>query len=100
MKTRLLIPQNILYPLALFGAVFTVITLTFDLSDWGISLETGKFLTYIALLCSFLVALVFIYDVFKNDIPGKYLWTFGFLISGGITGLFYLRSRPKYLAQS
>ena len=100
MKTKLLIPANILIPLALFGAIFTIFTVSFDLTSFGIPLAAGKFLTYIAFLCSFLVALVLISDVFRNNIPGKYLWTLGFLISGGITGLFYLRSRPKYFVQA
>ena len=100
MKSNLVIPENILFPLALFSAIFTVFTITFDLTNFGIPLEVGKSITYIALLCSFLVALVLIVDVFKNDIPGKYLWTLGFLISGGITGVFYLRSRPKYFVRS
>lgn len=100
MKTKLIIPVNILIPLALFGAILTIFTVSFDLTTIGIPLEVGNFLTYIAFLCSFLVALVLISDVFRNNIQGKYFWTLGFLISGGITGLFYLRSRPKYFAHA
>ena len=100
MKTKLLIPENILYLLALFSAIFTLITLSFDFSHWGIPFLSENFLTYIALLCSFAVAFILIYDVFKNNIPGKFLWIVGFLISGGITGLFYLRNRSKYFAES
>ena len=92
MKTNLLIPENTLFLLALFSAIFTVFTITIDVTSFGIPLEFGRFITYIALLCGFLVAVVLIVDVFRNDISAKYLWTLGFLISGGITGLFYLRS--------
>ena len=100
MKTKLLIAANTLIPLALFSAVFTVFTITIDVTSFGIPLEIGRSITYFALLCSFLVALVLIVDVFKNNIPGKYLWTLGFLLSGGITGIFYLRSRSKYFLPS
>ena len=100
MKTNLLIPENTLFLLALFSAIFTVFTITIDVTSFGIPLEFGRFITYIALLCGFLVAVVLIVDVFRNDIFAKYLWTLGFLISGGITRLFYLRSRSKYLAKS
>jgi len=100
MKTKLLIPADFLLILALFGAIFTFFTISFDLTNFGIPLEAGKFITYIALLCSFIVALILIADVFKNNVPRKYLWTLGFLLSGGITGIFYLRSRNKYIMQS
>lgn len=92
MKTNLLIPENTLFLLALFSAIFTVFTITIDATSFGIPLEFGRFIIYIALLCGFLVGVVLIVDVFRNDISAKYLWTLGFLISGGITGLFYLRS--------
>lgn len=100
MRAQLLLPENVIYFLALFGAIFTVITISFDFTGIGIPLAAGKFLTYLGLLCSFVTAVVLTIDVFRNDIPGKFWWTFGFLISGGITGIFYLRGRPKYFLRS
>lgn len=100
MKAKLLLPENIIYFLALFGAVFTVFSISFDFTSVGIPLAAGEFPIYFGLLCSFITAVVLTIDVFRNDIPGKFWWTFGFLISGGITGIFYLRSRPKYFLRS
>lgn len=100
MKTKLLIPQNILFPIALFGAIFTVFTLSFDLTNFGIPLAAGKFVTLIAVLCSFITAVVLIIDVFKNNVPAKYLWTLGLLFTGGIVGVIYLMNRNKYVIES
>ena len=44
MKTDLLISPSILYWLVLFGIIFTVFSVSFDLTSFGISLEKGKIL--------------------------------------------------------
>ena len=55
MKTDLLISPSILYWLVLFGIIFTVFSVSFDLTSFGISLEKGKYyhmLRYCAILLS------------------------------------------------
>ena len=99
MKNDLLISKNILYWLVLFGIIFTVFSVSFDLTSFGISLQAGKVLTYVAVLCNFIVAVVLIIDVFKNQNPSKLLWTLGFLLFGALVGYFYLRNRDSYSAQ-
>lgn len=98
MKKDLLISPNILYWLVLFGIIFTVFSVSFDLTSLGISLETGKILSYIAVLCNFTVAFILIIDVFKNQNPSRFLWTLGFLLFGAFVGYFYLRNRQSYSA--
>ncbi|WP_027376665.1 hypothetical protein [Kaistella palustris] len=98
MKTKLLLPENLLYFLALFAAVFMVITVTVDVSYHNFPPYASHIITFFALFCSFIVAVVMIVDVFKDNYPGKYLWTLGFLFAGGITALFYLPNRRKYHA--
>lgn len=100
MKTKLLIPENILFPIALFGVIFTVFTVSFDLTTFGIPLAAGKVLTLIAVLCSFITAVVLIIDVFKNNVSAKYFWTLGLLFTGGIAGLIYLMKRNKVVIES
>ena len=100
MKAPLLLPKNLLYPVALFGLIFSIITVSFDFTNYGISLEAGKFLTYFAILCSFVTVVVLIVDVFKNNLSSKYLWTLAFLISGCIAGLYYLMNREKYIGKT
>lgn len=100
MNNKLLIPAEKLYFIALFGVVFSVITVSFDASVFGLPPVVGNLLTGLALLCSFVTVVVLIIDVFKNNVAGKYLWTLGFLFTAGITGLFYLRSRSRYSKSS
>ena len=99
MKSDLLIPKNILLPIALAGFIFTFFTITFDLTMYGISLETGRILIYLGIVCNFITAIVLIIDVFKNEISAKFLWTLAFLFLGGIAGLYYLLNRDKYSMQ-
>lgn len=99
MKNDLLISPSILYWLVLFGIIFTVFSVSFDLTSFGISLEKGKILSYVAVLCNFIVAIVLIIDVFKNHNPSRFLWTLGFLLFGAFVGYFYLRNRDSYSAQ-
>ena len=98
MKTDLLISPSILYWLVLFGIIFTVFSVSFDLTSFGISLEKGKILSYVAVLCNFIVAFVLIIDVFKNQNPSRFVWTLGFLLFGAFVGYFYLRNRDNYTA--
>ncbi len=100
MKTKLLIPENILYPLIIFGFLFTFFTITFDVSAFGIPIIFGKILQMLGIIANFIVAVVLIVDVFKNNISAKYLWTFGFLIFAPIVGYIYVRNRENYLPQS
>lgn len=100
MKSKLLLPENILFPLIIFGFLFTFFSITFDVSAFGIPLVFGKILQIIGLLANFIVAIVLIVDVFKNNVSAKYLWTFGFLIFAPIVGYFYVRNRESYLPQS
>lgn len=100
MKTKLLIPENILFPLIIFGFLFTFFSITFDVSSFGIPLFFGKILQILGLIANFIVAVVLIVDVFKNNVPAKYLWTFGFLIFAPIVGYFYVRNRENYLTSS
>ena len=96
MKHKLLLSENLLYFLAILGALFTVFSLTVDFSSLGLPRSSDKVMIYIGLLCSFVTALVLIANVFKNNIESKYKWTLGFLVFGGILGLFYLRFRDQY----
>ncbi len=100
MKSKLLLPENILFPLIVFGFLFTFFSITFDVSAFGIPLVFGKILQVIGLVANFVVAIVLIVDVFKNNVSAKYLWTFGFLIFAPIVGYFYVRNRESYLPQS
>ncbi|MCB4235875.1 hypothetical protein LDL59_14480 [Kaistella anthropi] len=99
MKNDLLISPSILYWLVFFGIIFTVFSVSFDLSSFGISVHMGKILSYVAVLCNFIVAIVLIIDVFKNHNPSRFLWTLGFLLFGAFVGYFYLRNRDSYSAQ-
>ncbi|MEC5157887.1 hypothetical protein [Chryseobacterium sp. MP_3.2] len=96
MKHPLLIAEKLLYFLAVFGALFTVFSVTVDFSSLGFPRSSDKIIIYVGLLCSFVTALILIADVFKNNIDSKYKWTLGFLVFGGILGLFYLRFRDQY----
>lgn len=100
MKSKLLLPENMLFPLIVFGFLFTFFSITFDVSAFGIPLVFGKILQVIGLVANFIVAIVLIVDVFKNNVSAKYLWTFGFLIFAPIVGYFYVRNRESYLPQS
>ena len=100
MKTKLLLPENILFPLIIFGFLFTFFSITFDVSSFGIPLIFGKTLQILGIAANFIVAVVLIVDVFKNNVSAKYLWTFGFLIFAPIVGYFYVRNRESYLPQS
>ncbi len=100
MTTKLLIPQNILFPLMVVGLLFTFFSISFDLSAFGILLAFGKILQFIGLIANFIVAVVLIVDVFKNNVSTKYLWTFGFLIFAPIVGYFYVRNRENYLTST
>ena len=100
MKKELLLPKNILYTLIAIGFLFNFFRVSFDLRSLGIPLMVGNFLSYVGLLASFVATVVLIVDVFKNNINARYLWTLGFLFSGGLMGFFYLRSRDYYLSTS
>lgn len=100
MKSKLLLPENMLFPLIVFGFLFTFFFITFDVSAFGIPLVFGKILQIIGLIANFIVAIVLIVDVFKNNVSAKYIWTFGFLIFAPIVGYFYVRNRESYLPQS
>jgi len=100
MKSKLLLPENMLFPLIVFGFLFTFFSITFDVSAFGIPLVFGKILQIIGLIANFIVAIVLIVDVFKNNVSAKYIWTFGFLIFAPIVGYFYVRNRESYLPQS
>lgn len=100
MTTNLLISKNLLFPLIIFGFLFTFFSITFDVSAFGIPLVFGKILQILGLIANFIVAIVLIVDVFKNTVSAKYLWTFGFLIFAPIVGYFYVRNRESYLPQS
>ena len=97
MKSPLIISKNILFPIALFGLVFTLFSVTFDLTHFRIPRQAGNAFTYLALICSFITVIVLIIDVFKNNLSTKYLWTLGFLLTGCIAGLYYLMNRDKFL---
>lgn len=97
MKNELLLPRNILYILIALGFFFNFFQISFDITTAGIPLLIGDILVYLGLLASFIATVVLIIDVFKNNVNGKYLWTLGFLFSGGLIGFFYLRSRDYYL---
>lgn len=97
MKKELLVPKNILYPLIALGFLFNFFRVSFDRTSLGIPLSVGDFLVYAGLVASFISTIILIVDVFKNNVNGKYLWTFAFLISGGLIGFFYLRGRDYYL---
>lgn len=99
MKKELLLSKNSLFSLILVGFLFSFFTLTFDLTNFGISLEAGNFFITIGMLASFIASVVLIIDVFKNDVNGKYLWTLAFFMSSGLLGFFYLRSRDYYLGK-
>lgn len=95
--TNLLIPKNALFTLIAFGFLFNFFRISFDLTSLGIPLSVGQIISSLGLLASFIATIVLIVDVFKNNVNGKYLWTLGFLLSGGFIGYFYLRSRDYYL---
>ena len=97
MKKELLLSKNFLYALVLFGFLLNFFTLKFDFTSWGIPLIVENILINLGLLASFVATVVLIIDVFKNNASGKYLWTLAFLLSGGLLGFFYLRSRAYYL---
>ena len=100
MKKELLLSKNILYTLVLVGFLLNFFTLRFDFTSWGIPEMAENVLINLGLLASFVATVVLIIDVFKNDVNGKYLWTLAFLLSGGLLGFFYLRSREYYLKSS
>jgi hypothetical protein len=96
MNSPLLIPKNILIPVAIFGLLFTVFFVTFDLSSLGIPLEASKLLIYLGMACNFFTVIILIVDVFKNNVSTKYLWTLAFLLTGCFAGLYYLLNREKW----
>lgn len=100
MKNELFIPINVLYTLIAVGFLFNFFRISFDLESLGIPLMVGNVFSYLGLLASFIATIILIIDVFKNNVNGKYLWTFAFLFSGGLIGFFYLRSRDYYLKSS
>ena len=100
MRKALLVPQNALYVLILLSFIFTFFKITFDFTSFGIPLEWGKILIFVGLAASFIVSVVLIVDVFKNNVNGKYLWTLAFFMSAGLLGYFYLRSRDYYLSRT
>ena len=100
MRKELLVPQNALYLLILLSFIFTFLNITFDITSVGIPLEWGRILVVVGLAASFVVSVVLIVDVFKNDVNGKYLWTLAFFMSAGLLGYFYLRSRDHYLSRT
>ncbi|KMQ71758.1 hypothetical protein [Chryseobacterium koreense] len=97
MTSDLLVSKNMLYPIALFGLIFGIVTVTFDLRSLGIPLAMGMVLPFLALICNFITVAVLIVDVFKNNLSAKYLWTLAFLFAGCIAGVFYLMNRTLYL---
>ena len=100
MRKELLVPQNSLYLLILLSFIFTFFKITLDITSVGIPLEWGRILVVVGLTASFVVSVVLIVDVFKNDVNGKYLWTLAFFMSAGLLGYFYLRSRDHYLSRT
>ena len=100
MRKELLVPQNALYVLILLSFIFTFFNITLDITSFGIPLEWGRILVVIGLAASFVVSVVLIVDVFKNNVNGKYLWTLAFFMSAGLLGYFYLRSRDHYLSRT
>lgn len=100
MKNNLLLPKNILLLIAIVGLLFTVFSVTIDLSSLGLPIETSKLLIYVGMACNFITVIVLIVDVFKNNLSSKYLWTLGFLLTGCFAGLYYLINREKFLSQS
>ena len=100
MNARLLISKNILIPIAVYGFVFTFITITFDVTPLKIPAAFGSFLTYLAVMCSFVTVFVLMIDVFKNNLQSRYLWTLGFLVSGCFAGLYYLLKRDRLIPQA
>lgn len=97
MNSHLLIPKNILLPIAIFGLLFTVFSVTFDLSSLGIPVNSSKILIYLGMACNFLTVIIVIIDVFKNNLSSKYLWTLAFLLTGCFAGLYYLLNREKWM---
>lgn len=100
MNSSLLIPKNILLPLAIIGLLFTVFSVTIDLSSLGLPIETSKLLIYLGVACNFITVIILIVDVFKNNLSSKYLWTLAFLLSGCFAGLYFLLNREKYYSTS
>ena len=100
MRKELLVPQNALYLLILLSFIFTFFNITLDITSVGIPVEWCRILIVVGLAASFVVSVVLIVDVFKNDVNGKYLWTLAFLMSAGLLGYFYLRSRDHYLSRT
>lgn len=98
MNSKLLIPQNILYPVAIFGLIFTVFSVTLNLESCGIPFDLGLVLIYAGLIANFLATVVLIIDVFKNNLSTRFLWTMSFLFLGSLSGLFYLKNRNYYIA--
>lgn len=100
MNSQLFIPKNILFPVAIFGLLFTVFSVTIDLTSLGLPMETSKLLIYLGITCNFFTVIILIVDVFKNHLSSRYLWTLAFLLSGCFAGLYYLINREKYLLPS
>ena len=97
MRKDLFIPVDGVYSLLLIAFIFGFFNITFDLTAVGLPLEAGRILLYIGIMAGFIASLILIIDVFSNDVNGKYLWTLAILLSGGIFGFFYLRSRDEYV---
>lgn len=100
MRKELLVPQNALYLLILLSFIFTFFNITVDIASVGIPLEWARILVVVGLAASFVVSVVLIVDVFKNNVNGKYLWTLAFFMSAGLLGYFYLKSRDHYLGRT
>lgn len=100
MNHKLLLPQNILFPIAVLGLLFGFFTISVDLTHLGIPLAASQLFMYVGLICNFVTVVVLIIDVFKNNVSGKYLWTLAFLLLGCISGLYYLMNREKYTTVS
>ena len=97
MNSDLLLPKKVLFPVALFGLILGMFTITFDFNAFGIPEEVGKILPYLALICNFTTVVVLLIDIFRNNLSTKYLWSLGFLLTGCLAGLYYLMNRDKYL---
>ncbi|UOE40656.1 hypothetical protein MTP09_12220 [Chryseobacterium suipulveris] len=98
MEFPLIIQKNKLYPIALIGLIFTLFTITIDLTSLGVPKEFGSVFPVLGLAATFITVVVLIVDVFKNNFSSKYLWTLGFLLTGCIAGLYYLMNREKLMA--
>ncbi|WP_226063185.1 hypothetical protein [Kaistella polysaccharea] len=98
MKTDLLLPENMLYSIILFGLIFVSFPLVFDLSQIGISSDMEIVFISLGLFANFIASVLLIIDVFKNNLSLKYFWTLSFLFLGGIAGFVYIRNREYYLS--